>query len=223
VTSTARNNASTPHGTTPTPDPTVLTTQQLLRENEWLRELLEQRVEQVEKAVALAHANAARVPTEVDRGIAHLREVFEERFNTVDEKFRGVSTQFDERDTRVKQTAELGDQALKAALQAAKEAGGAQNDSLVASIAKSETATSKQMDQLQQLINTMTSANGAKVDDLKERILRLEGEDRGDKAAATKQVQTTQSSIGVMGLVVFGGIAFLSLVVSLAALYMKGH
>jgi hypothetical protein len=222
VTAAARN-LSGPHGTTPIPDPTVLTTQQLLREIEALKELVIQRIVAIEQAVSVAHENLVRVPTDTDKAISHLNQLFAERLNTISERFAAVQTQFKERDTRVEQIAELGDQALKAALQAAKELVGKQNDYFVTSIAKSETATNKQIDQLQQLINTVAGASSSKVDDLKERILRLEGEGRGEKNAAITKVQSTQSSISVLGLVIFGGLTFLSLIVSLIALYTRLH
>jgi len=214
---TASRNNSHPIGSTPTPDPTVLTTQALLREVQALKELFDQRVDAIEKAVAVAHENMVRVPNETDKAIQHLREVFEERFSTLLEKFAGVQTQFKERDTRVEQTARASKEALDAALQAAKEAVGKQNDSFVTSIAKSETATNKQIEQLGQLIATMTGANSAKVDDLKERIVKLEGLDLGSKSLANSKLQWGQSSMAIISLVLFGGLSFVALVVSIAA------
>jgi hypothetical protein len=217
------NNQTTPHRSTPTPDPTELTTQQLAVAIESLKELFEQRVSGIEKAVEVAHDNLVRVPTETDKSIQHLREVFEERSLTTNEKFSGVQVQFKERDTRVEQTARASKEALDAALQAAKEAVGKQNDSFVTSIAKSEGATTRQIEQLGVQITTMTGANSAKVDDLKERIQNLESVSRASVAVADTRVQSTQSSISVMGLVIFGGLAFCSLVVSLVALFVKLH
>jgi DNA-directed RNA polymerase beta' subunit len=192
----------TPHGSTPVPDPTVLTTEQLLREIEAVKELFEQRIEAVEKGIAIAHENITRVPTEVDKAIVHLRELSEERLNTIAERFEGVKTQFTERDTRVEQTRVSAKEALDAALQAAKEAVGKQNDSFVTSIAKSEAATNKQIEQLGQLINTMTSANGAKVDDLKDRVLRLEGARVAVHEATSDKRATTSTTISTVGLVI---------------------
>lgn len=223
MTATERNSSSVPHGTTPVPDPTTLTTQQLLREVEALKELLMQRIVAIEQAVSVAHENLVRVPTDTDKAIAHVHALFVERLNTVNEKFLGMATQFAERDTRVDQTARTSKEALDAALQAAKELVGKQNDYFGTSIGKSETATNKQIDQMGQLITTMANANGAKIEDLKERIQRLEGEDRGLKTASTARVQSAQNSVGVLGLVIFGGLTFLSLVVSLIALYGKMH
>jgi type VI protein secretion system component VasA len=212
----APNNQTTPHRSTPTPDPTELTTQQLALAVESLKELFTQRLDAIDTAVKVAHDNLVRVPTETDKAIQHLREVFEERNETIREKFSGVQVQFKERDVRVEQTARASKEALDAALQAAKEAVGKQNDSFVTSIAKSEGATSKQIEQLGVQINTMTGANSAKVDDLKERIQRLEGEDRGSKAVQIDRTRSTQNSIAIVGLIVFGGLSFLGLVVSLA-------
>jgi polyhydroxyalkanoate synthesis regulator phasin len=167
-------------GSIPVPDPSVLTTQALLREIGGLRELLSQRVESIEKAVEVAHNNLVRVPTDVDRTVGHLREVVHEKFNTVSERFDGIATQFAERDTRVEQTARAGEEALKAALQAAKELVGTQSASFSISIDKAEAATEKRFD-----------AANDKIEDLKERLTLLEGQGRGKvDAVATRQAST---------------------------------
>lgn len=191
--------------------------QALDREVRALKELFGQRIQAIEDAVEVAHENLVRVPTETDKAIQHVREVFEERFATVAERFAGVQVQFRERDVRVEQTARASKEALDAALQAAKEAVGKQNDSFVTSISKSEAATNKQLEQLGALITTTSGATNSKVDDLKERIQRLEGDDRGHLAVSSSRQQWGQSSMAVISLVLFGGLSFLGLVVSVAA------
>jgi hypothetical protein len=186
--------------TRPDPDPTVLTTAALLREIGNLRESFQStinglekgllaRIEAIEKAVEVAHGDAVRIPTLLQEAIRNLHdlawgkfEVMEEKFRTVQGQFALIATQFDERDTRVDQTAKASKEALDAALQAAKEAVGEQNKSNSVSIAKSEAATNKQIDQLNAQITQSTKASDDKFTDLKERIARIES--RGDGVGA---------------------------------------
>jgi hypothetical protein len=102
-----------------------------------------------------------------------------------DEKFNSIQKQFTERDTRTEQTYKDSKVAVDAALQAAKETVGEQNRSAALSIAKSETSTNKQIDQLGVLITTTVQGLNDKIDDLKERLTRLEGHTAGSKDTST--------------------------------------
>lgn len=197
----------------PDPDPTTLTTAQLLRELAALADRMTIRIDGDRNTVnarldAMDHAQnlfdqyLQRMTTIGDREIAHLREVHEE-------KFASIGKQFIERDTRVEQTARDTKVAVDAALQAAEKAVGKQNESFALSINKSEAATTKQIDQ--QAMNLQTTATGldGKIDDVKERLTRLEGEALGVLTADAKQsskMSTNQTStgliIGVIGAVV---------------------
>ena len=130
----------------PSPDPTILTTEQLHRELGILREFLEARLEGMDK-------------------------VFTERFI-------GVQKQFDERDARTAGAAVAGTTAVNAALQAQKEAAGAQNNSLIASITKSEAATVKQIDGILALLASNSTSLADKITTVNARL------DRGDGAAS---------------------------------------
>jgi hypothetical protein len=61
------------------PDPSTLTTAQLLRELTSLKELFTTRIDAVEKAQEKFEENMLRVPTEVDRGVKTLRELLESK------------------------------------------------------------------------------------------------------------------------------------------------
>ena len=135
----------------PSPDPTLLTTEQLLREIEHLRAFLVGRLEAMDKAMVIFNENITRVPTDTDKQIQHLKELH-------DEKFESIKIQFIERDTRTEQTSRDSKVAVDAALQAAKEAVGEQNKSSALAIAKSEASTIKQIDQQGLLISTATKA-----------------------------------------------------------------
>jgi DNA anti-recombination protein RmuC len=160
-------------------DPSTLTTAQLLREVASLEKLVNQRMDAIEKAVTVAHENLVRVPTEVDKAIGHLREVMLEKFATMSERFTNIQTQFDERDVRVEQTAKDTKTAVDAALAAQEKSAGKQADSFALSIGKSETATTKQIDQLVQLIQQDRKATDDKVADIKDRLTRIEGTGQG--------------------------------------------
>jgi hypothetical protein len=89
-------------GSRPIPDPTLLTTQQLLREMQNLKEVVFTRLDGMDRAMVVFSDNLTRAPTEVDKQIGHLKELTEK---TVSERFGSVQTQFNERDLRNRQAA----------------------------------------------------------------------------------------------------------------------
>ena len=94
----------------------------------------------------------------------------------------GIQKQFDERDIRSK-AAELASQvAVGAALQAQKEAAGAQNDSNSAAITKSESATVKQIDGILALLNSNSNALSDKIAVINGRLDRGEGKQTGSSS-----------------------------------------
>jgi len=170
----------------PIPDPTLLTTEQLRRELGSLRELVETRLAGMDKATILLSNGVTRVPTEIDKQISHLKEFFlerfgtvQEKFGTVQEKFTSVQKQFEERDVRTVAAATAATTAVNAALQAQKEAAGAQNDSLSASIAKSEAATIKQIEGINDLLAANAASLGDKIVTVSARLDRGEGASTG--------------------------------------------
>jgi len=164
----------------PVPDPTQLTTEQLLRENKWLRELLESRLDAMDKAVDRVQQSILdKIPLEIDLRVEHLKEL-------VAEKFSSIQTQFIERDTRTEQTQRDSRVAVDAALQAAKEAVGEQNKSSGLAIAKSEASTTKQIDGLQVLISNVSAALDGKITDVKERMTGFENRTLGAGSARTE-------------------------------------
>jgi hypothetical protein len=224
----------------PRPDPTILTTQQLLREVASVREILESRLNGMDKAISLLQAAVDRSPTipqiyaeftekfvavqqllkdrdvkleqvtqnfyiAKDTALLAAKEAVTEQNKTtraaisadlagmskiIDslqlrldnmrpvgevytefvEKFRGVQVQFHERDIRFEQAARDNKIAVDAALEAAKEAVGEQNKSSAMAIAKSEAATTKQMDAIGAIIQTSTKSLDDKINDLKDRL-----------------------------------------------------
>jgi hypothetical protein len=153
-------------------DPSALSTQQLWREIAALKELVFTRLEAIEKAIKVSHDDLTRVPTDVQKQVGNLKELHEE-------KFASVQKQFEERDERVKQNAQDTKVAVDAALQAAKELVALQNISLAQSSAKQEASFSKQIDAQGLLIQTTEKATDDKIDDLKDRMTRIEGRGEG--------------------------------------------
>lgn len=142
-----------------------------------------------------------------DRALLQLKEV-------QNEKFLSIETQFRERDTRVEQTARDTKVAVDAALQAAEKAVGKQNESFALSIAKSETATTKQIDQLSLQSATAANALDGKIVDVKDRVARIEnqaiGWSKSESQANTAKTTTNQGASIVL--------AAFAIVVSLAAI-----
>jgi ribosome maturation protein Sdo1 len=133
-----------------------------------IREIIETRLDGMDIAIRLLQDTADKFPARIDEKIGSLRAVHEERFVS-------IQTQFAERDVRTEQAAGAVKIAVDAALQAQKEAVGEQNKSSALAIAKSETSTTKQIDQIGTLIQNNTKAFDDKISDVKDRVNRIEG------------------------------------------------
>jgi hypothetical protein len=181
----------------PDPDPTRLTTDQLTREIAVLsasttaglaavREIIQTRLDGMDKAIRLLQDGADRFPARIDEKIVALRHEHDQKFAQLDstfaEKFNSIQTQFRERDVRTEQAAGAVKIAVDAALQAQKEAAGEQNRSNALAQSKSETAFTKQIDQMSILIQTMTKGFDDKIADVKDRLTRIEGIGAGSAA-----------------------------------------
>lgn len=156
----------------PIPDPTILTTQQLLREVGSLRDIIEARQAGVDKEIGLINGRLDGRQNAIKEEVTHLQHL-------QDEKFHSIVVQFAERDTRTEQTSKDSKVAVDAALQAAKEAVAEQNKSSSLAIYKSEMATAKQIDQIGVTIQAMATNLNDKIDDMKSRITVTEGKGAG--------------------------------------------
>ena len=175
-----------------------------------IKEIIETRLNGMDKAIELLQANNTEIPKMVDEKIGALREVH-------DEKFASIQVQFKERDTRTDQSSRDSKVAVDAALQAAKEAVGEQNRSSALAIQKSETGTTKQIDQLAVLIQSTAKGSDDKIDDIKERLTRIEGKSTG----VEKQVATQQQSTGNVMYLIFGAFGALMGVAGLLVALFK--
>lgn len=187
------------------PDPSVLTTAMTRHEITALRDLLFTRIEAVEKANQVFADGIQRVPTILDREIAKITLLFQE-------KFSGIATQFAERDVRTtsdKQAASVG---VAAALQAQKEMAASQNESNSIAVKKSDDATTKLIDSILLSIGANAKAIDDKIGAINSRLDRAEA---ATTSAHQSQADTRLGMGSVVGLI--GGIVgVLGLLISLA-------
>lgn len=224
---------------TPKPDPTVLTTEALLREINTLRTLIDQRINATEslfetKIVAGREGGLALRDyfTQEVAGlrnfhltdIAGLRSVFHSEIEALkqdiqamghlrDEKLVTVQTQFDliERQ-RVENKADT-KAAVDAALAAAKEAVKEQTTASDRAITKSETATSEQLKQMNVTFTTSIQGIMQPIADLKDRVTALESIRLGSNERRVEFQESRGDTRGNIGMYVAIGTLFLAIVV----------
>lgn len=193
------------------PDPTILTTQQLQREIGLLREIIDSRILGMLNEIKHLDVDQSGLQATLMMNINRLQELHEE-------KFRSISVQFAERDTRTEQTSRDSKVAVDAALQAAKEAVGEQNKSSALAIAKSETATTKQIDQQSLQIATATGALNDKIDDIKDRITAIEGRSNAYEGKSDGHNTGVKDSWSVMTAIVMGVLALVGAAIAVITL-----
>jgi hypothetical protein len=185
----------------PVPDPTVLTTAQLLREQAALRELIETRLDGMDTATTLLSETVNRTPTIIQTEIAHVRELMAGELSRMtqisEERLKGIELQFTERDVRTEQAAKAGKDALDAALKSQKELVAQQNEANRAEAAKTESNFAK-----------LIEAQSARTDELKERIDRGEGSTAGSAGTRTEQRLNLNTVIAAVALLLSAVIVF---------------
>jgi hypothetical protein len=175
-------------GSTPVPDPTLLTTAALTREIAALKELVGTRLDAMDKAMTLFNENITRVPTDVDKQVGHLKSLTWERFETVMSRFGAIDAQLKDRDSRRE----------------------AENKQFALAVDKAESAITKQMDQQRQTNDAAKSVLDTKIDAVKDRVTLMEGQGKG----VTTQQTSTMNMVSIVGLLVGSLIAAVGLVVA---------
>lgn len=170
----------------PVPDPTARTLEQSAAAIAAAKEVLEVRIDGLENELKRqAEGLEARQPAIIAE-VTHLRQLMEE-------KFRGVAEQFAGRDT-----------ALAAALLAQKTSVEDQNKSNALATSKSETAFTKQIDSIGELIRTANKASDDKIDDIRARLTLIEGQKSGGQ-------DNTKTIFGIIGAI--GGLLGIAIAV----------
>lgn len=182
-------------------DPTELTVKMLLRELENLREVIEARLDGNDKITVILQEGQRNTGVEARMAVENLKDLHAEKFSS-------IQTQFQERDVRTEQTSKDGKVAVDAALQAAKEAVGEQNKSSALAIGKSESATTKQIDQIGITIQGMTSNLNDKIEDVRARLNVIDGRVKG--GAENKDDHRSNIAIGVSVIMAVVAVAALS-------------
>ena len=188
----------------PTPDPTVLTTAQLLREIASSRAIIEARMDGMDASRKSVEEHLSRVYDDISRQAGHLKELVSERIEGADrlvkERFAGVEKQFDERDIRAKAAEAATATGIVVGLQAQKEAA-----------AKSEIAIAEKLNGLAALVDRSLLSQSEKVSDLSSRM------DRSEAANLSLSVQRGENkqNIGVLLTACMAAAAFISVLVTL--------
>jgi len=242
---------------TPTPDPTELTIDALRREVttihrelefradvrqqgiEGLKEILETRLDGMDRAAALLSDTVNRTPTEITKEIGHLRSILDERLTSVDSRFheadRLTSTQFRERDTRTEREARDNKLAVDAAFAAQEKQAVAQNEGNQLAINKSEGATAEtiktNMDLTKSEINALRKSSEDREqrqrevdEDMKKRIGAIEAALVGiSSAKQTASDVKVDNRAGSSLLIAIAGTFLLALSIGLgvASLFLK--
>lgn len=213
-----------PQWVVPNPDPSVRTVEQLQRDIGASREIVEGKVEGnqsvfearlagMDKAIELLQRSTDRIPGHIKGEVEKLEALHGEKFQSVERRteiqFASIATQFQERDKRTEQLSLADKTAIAAALQAQKEAAGAQNESNAAANAKMEANFAKLIEQGQSLLMEVRRNTEAQINDLKSRLDKGEG-----RTVATRDIHTDNRGmialiVAVIGTAIALGVALL--------------
>jgi hypothetical protein len=203
----------------PVPDPTALTNELVTRAISSLRDVIETRIDAIDARV---NNSVATITKHTDIAVEQSITLTEEKIKALTEAVtvfkQTVNERFQLGDVQTEKAARDVKSAVDAAFAAAKEAVGEQNKSNALSIAKSETATAKQIDQLVESqrasakntddkIETLKQAVEGKNADLKDRFAPME--------ARITAVESRSGGFNQAGVLIVGAFAILA---SLAAI-----
>jgi len=179
-------------GSTPIPDPTVLTNQAVAQATDTLRreligavalleaklvgqaDVVDTRLAGMDVAIELVQKWRDEQPARMDMRVHQLEAVLTERFSTVEVRFEGIALQFKERDTRSERESRDNKVAVDAAFAAQKEAASEQNKSNTLAISKSEAATSETLNKQADLFKSTTDALAGRIEDAKQLVSKID-------------------------------------------------
>ncbi len=137
-----------------------------------MREAIEARLDASDQATRLQEETVTRVPTLLDKELAHHRNLTDDQLRGVHARLDNIQVQFKERDAWV-----------NAALLAAEKATAKQAEAFTLASEKNERTVTKQLDQLALLIQANTKASDDKIIDVKDRVTRIEATGSGASGA----------------------------------------
>ena len=196
-----------------------------------LKEQIATRIDAIDRASVVLAETLNRVPTLLEREVVRLGDVIDEKFASIsalmierdrladikfksvesefgyhnklnDEKFFSIQRQFEERDVRTDQDKQAATTAVNAALQAQKEAAGAQNIANAAAIYKSETGFTREIEGLKEANTTTKDALSAQINNVNSRMDRGEGAVNGSGERKRELGLTIGSTMAIIGGVV---------------------
>jgi hypothetical protein len=197
----------------PVPDPTSLTTTQLLHEIAVLKELLETKNTATRHKIKgitnqLALALAATKEAEI-----HRKELVDFQLKAVEaltsERFTGIAKQLQERDDRLKESQAVAAQGIVIGLQAQKEAA-----------AKTEVSLADSLKGLSALVDKTIAGLTDKVNILQSRVDKNESYQGGIGAHKSEEKQNIGLVIAIVSVV---SVLFSSVVASLVAFALRTH
>ena len=206
--------------TKPTPDPTILTTEQLIRAIEGERDLtksklaiIDERINGIDTATTL---RVEELPHRVDEKVAHAKEIAAVRLEAQESfsvesraHLREVSDiRFAAAERLATRESELNALALAAAFAAQKEASAKEAEYTRIASSKSESATADAISKLGQLFDTSVQALAGKVDDVRERTGRIENIKVGASESTTERRQSNAALYALIASIIgIGGFA----------------
>jgi predicted HAD superfamily Cof-like phosphohydrolase len=179
----------------PDPDPTDATGDLVRREISSLEQKIDARLHGMDEAVRLFDANLTRVPTVVDREIAHLRELVKLELAL---RAEFLQTELRLRDDRVRQAALDTKSELASALQAAEKSAQKQADSFTITADRAQASTTKQQDALAETLRIAAGSLNDKIVGLDNRVTRGEGA----LAGVANHRNDNNANLGNIGLIV---------------------
>jgi hypothetical protein len=191
------------------------------------------RLDAMDKAIELLQASTDKTPDFVREQVAQLRALTDEKFESVSndlverdkrtqQSLDGIGTQFGERDKRTEQLSLADKTAIAAALQAQKEAAGATNESNGAALAKMENNFTKQIEAGQVLVQSVSRNLEDKLNDLKSRMDRGEGQGSMNRQNRDDQRYVVTDKRGEM-FGIIGIMIAIAAVVATIATHFTGH
>lgn len=224
-------------GSRPVPDPTALTDKAIERLESSLRAefkgelaIRDERLSGIDEATRLRLQTIEHVPGHIDDEIGHTKELVlaqiaaDRRFSAAEvAHLREVDDiRFQAAERLASRESELNALALAAAFAAQKEASAKEAEyTRIASI-KSESATAQAIDKLGELFATQTRGLGDKVDDLKDRVGRIESVKTGQVEQRAAGADTRTSVIAVITVVIAVVIALVAIIGLIVTLVAKG-